>query len=259
MRRMRVVNRRGGRTEGTVFDANGFGMRMLSRPTRTGDVSAMTELSGAENGCMERTRSVDLPVLYFGTPVALITTVSPDGSSNISPISSAWALGERYMLGLGAQGQALANLERVGELVINLPSPDLVQGVEAIAPTTGRTPVPIEKSSGYRHEPDKWTLGGFTPVSSQKVAPQRIGECPVQIEARVAQIIPIDGGSAMAVEAEVLHVHVHESILRTHGPDRIDTDKWQPLYYSFRHYFAQGAHVGAKFRASLLDDHVVVA
>jgi len=32
-------------------------------------------------------------ILYFGTPVALITTVDVDGNANIGPISSAWALG----------------------------------------------------------------------------------------------------------------------------------------------------------------------
>jgi len=208
----------------------------------------------AENRGMERTRNVDLPVLYFGTPVALITTVNPDGSSNISPISSAWALGDRYMLGLGAEGQAYANLQRVGELVINLPSADLASAVEAIAPTTGRTPVPEEKRASYRHESDKWSLGGFTRVGSQDVLPPRIGECPVQIEARVAQLIEIDGGSAVAVEAEILRVHAYESILRPQGPDRVDTDKWQPLYYSFRHYFAQGPRVGSNFRAPLLDE-----
>ncbi|PJI53918.1 hypothetical protein CTI14_21890 [Methylobacterium radiotolerans] len=128
----------------------------------------------------------------LGTPVALITTVNPDGSSNISPISSAWALGTRYMLGLGAEGQAAANIERVRDLVINLPSADLVHAVEAIAPTTGRSPVPAEKVPAYRHEPDKWSLGGFTPMPSDVVIPFRIAECPVQIEARVAQIIPID-------------------------------------------------------------------
>jgi len=55
----------------------------------------MDAVALTQNGRMERTRIVDLPVLYFGTPVALITTVNPDGSSNISPISSAWALGDR--------------------------------------------------------------------------------------------------------------------------------------------------------------------
>ncbi|MEW2463214.1 flavin reductase family protein [Microbacterium sp. K41] len=208
---------------------------------------------------MRTTRSVDLPVLYFGTPVALITTVNPDGSSNISPISSAWALGSRYLLGLGSEGQAAANIERLGDLVINLPSADLVYAVEAIAPTTGRSPVPAEKVPAYRHERDKWGLGNFSPVPSDTVVPPRIAECPVQIEARVAQVVPIDDGNALAVEAEVLRVHVHEEILKTHGPDRIDTEKWNPLSYAFRHYFAQGPHVGSNFRAPLLDEPVVVS
>ncbi|MGN7966341.1 flavin reductase family protein [Microbacterium sp. 22179] len=208
---------------------------------------------------MERTRDVDLPVLYFGTPVALITTVSPDGSSNIGPISSAWALDDRYLLGLGSEGHTLANLRRVPDLVINLPSPELVEAIEAIAPTTGCSPVPESKRPAYRHEPDKWSLGGFTPVASDLVRAPRIAQCPVQIEARAEQFLPIGDGGAVAVEAKVLRVHVHESIVRTGKGDRIDTDAWQPLYYSFRHYFAQGQRVGSNFRAELLDPSSAVS
>lgn len=198
---------------------------------------------------MERTKEVDLPVLYFGTPVALITTVNRDGSSNIGPISSAWALDDRYVLGLGSEGHTLANLRRDPDLVINLPSPDLVGAIEVIAPTTGCSPVPDSKSPVYRHESDKWSLGGFTPVASAHVRAPRIGECPVQIEAQVSQFLPIADGEAIAVEAKVLRVHVHESIVQPGASDRIDTDAWQPLYYSFRHYFAQGSRVGSNFRA----------
>lgn len=208
---------------------------------------------------MESTQDVELPVLYFGTPVALVTTANPDGSSNISPISSAWALGDRYMLGLGTDGQAIANLQRVPDLVINLPSSALAPAVELIAPTTGRSPVPEHKRPDYRHEPDKWRLGGFTPLAARDVVPDRIGECPVQLEARVAQFIPIGDGSAVAVEAEVLRTHVHDSILRAGASHRIDTDRWQPLYYTFRHYFAQGSRVGSNFRAGLLDSSPVDA
>ena len=32
-------------------------------------------------------------ILYFGTPVALISSVNEDESSNLAPISSFWALG----------------------------------------------------------------------------------------------------------------------------------------------------------------------
>lgn len=202
---------------------------------------------------MQSTRETDLPVLYFGTPVVLLTTANPDGTSNITPMSSAWALGNRYVLGLGADGQALANLHRVPELVLNLPSASLVRAVEAIAPTTGRWPVPPSAPPGYRHVADKWALGGFTALDARDVAPQRIAQCPVQLEARVAQMTPLADGDAVSVEAEVLRMHVHETILEAEHPHRIDIDRWRPLYYTFRHYFAQGEHLGANFRAPLLD------
>ncbi|GAN77081.1 hypothetical protein [Acidisphaera rubrifaciens] len=39
-------------------------------------------------------------VLYVGTPVALITTLNPDGTTTISPMSSAWMLFDRVVLGM---------------------------------------------------------------------------------------------------------------------------------------------------------------
>jgi flavin reductase (DIM6/NTAB) family NADH-FMN oxidoreductase RutF len=103
---------------------------------------------------MEPMTEICPPVFYFGTPVALITTRNADGTSNISPISSAWALGDRYLLGLGTGGHAMTNLRRLPELV-NLPSADQAPAVEAIAPTTGSWPVPPHKQPRYSHVADK--------------------------------------------------------------------------------------------------------
>ena len=69
-------------------------------------------------------KAVDLSILYFGTPVALISTLNEDGSPNIGPMSSAWWLGSACMLGLGAVSKTSDNLIRTGECVINLPSVD---------------------------------------------------------------------------------------------------------------------------------------
>ena len=44
-------------------------------------------------------------ILYFGTPVALVSTENENGSFNLAPMSSAWALGQVIVLGLGAEGQ----------------------------------------------------------------------------------------------------------------------------------------------------------
>ena len=207
---------------------------------------------------MEPTVEVQPPVFYFGTPVVLVTTLNADGSTNISPLSSAWALGDRYVLGLGADGHAWANLSRRPELVINLASSALVTAIEAMAPATGSSPVPPRKQDCYTHVADKWALSGLTPTASLDVRPARITQCPVQLEARIVQRLEIADGAAIAIEAVVVRSHVHTRIVGT-KPNRINTDTWDPLYYTFREYFAQGERVGANFRAQLLDEAMETA
>ncbi len=122
-------------------------------------------------------KTIDPTILYFGTPVALISTLNPDGSANLAPMSSAWWLGWSCMLGLGQMGQTSDNLIRTRECVINLPSDDLVSQVDRLALTTGKDPVPEKKRQwGYRHEQDKFGIAGFTSVKSESVGPPRVGE-----------------------------------------------------------------------------------
>ncbi|MEJ1977283.1 MAG: hypothetical protein WDN49_15440 [Acetobacteraceae bacterium] len=75
-------------------------------------------------------------ILYFGTPVVLISTVNEDNSYNLAPISSAFWLGWRGILGLGSASKTAENLVRTRQCVLNLPSEDLVEpgaGEEAAA------------------------------------------------------------------------------------------------------------------------------
>ena len=87
-------------------------------------------------------KTIEPTILYFGTPVALISTMNPDGTANLAPMSSAWWLGWSCMLGLEQMGQTSDNLIRSRECVINLPSDDLVTHVDGLALTTGKDPVP---------------------------------------------------------------------------------------------------------------------
>ena len=80
-------------------------------------------------------RVIEPPVLYVGTPVALITTVNADGTPNISPMSSAWALNDRVVLGMATGGQGSENAVREGECVINFAPANLWEKVERIART----------------------------------------------------------------------------------------------------------------------------
>ncbi len=199
---------------------------------------------------MDTTTTISPSVFYFGTPIALITTLTAeDGSTNITPISSAWALDRTYALGISRDSQAARNLEQCPELVINLPDASLVDAIERIAPTTGAADIPPYKQGRYRHEADKWRLGGFSPRPSESVRPARIAQCPVQIEARAARFTSLSSDdAAMIVHAEVVRTHAHDALIvpRT---SHIDLDRWRPVYYTFRHYFVQGEPVGVNFRA----------
>jgi flavin reductase (DIM6/NTAB) family NADH-FMN oxidoreductase RutF len=200
-------------------------------------------------------REIAPRILYFGTPVALIGTLNPDSTTNLAPMSSAWALGYTVLLGLGADGQTLANLDRAGECTINLPDDGLWRAVESLAPLTGREEVPAEKRPRFRFEADKFGAAGLTPEPSERVRPQRVRECPLQLEAVVearhaigARDDRLDRGlGAVAVEVRVVAVHARGDLIV--GERHIDPRRWRPLLYSFRHYFGLGTELGHTFRS----------
>ena len=192
-------------------------------------------------------------VLYFGTPVVLVVTRNPAGTANITPISSAWALGPCVVLGMSSAGKGAENLLREGECTLNFPSAGSWQSVERIARTTGADPVPSYKAeAGFSFEEDKFALGGFTRQDSDCLRVPRIAECPLQFEAKLLGSRPSAKAAApsvhLIVEVEVLRVHARSDIVLP-GTDHIDTERWNPLFYVFRHYFGDAVDLGRNFRA----------
>lgn len=130
-------------------------------------------------------------VLYFGTPVVLLSTENKDGTFNLAPMSSAWALGQVVVLGLGADGQTGRNLAARPELVISLPEPRQWAAVERLAPLTLRDPVLESKQGTFRFEPAKFAAAGLRPEPSDLVRPPRVAQCPLQLEARAVRVSPM--------------------------------------------------------------------
>jgi flavin reductase (DIM6/NTAB) family NADH-FMN oxidoreductase RutF len=60
---------------------------------------------------------IDPAILYFGTPVALLSTIANDGTTNTAPMSSIFWLGQTAVLGMGARSQTAQNLLATGECV----------------------------------------------------------------------------------------------------------------------------------------------
>lgn len=193
--------------------------------------------------------SLDLKVLYFGTPVVLIGTRNEDGSANLAPMSSAWWLGQSCMLGMGNRSKTMANLVRERECVLNLVPSDMAGAVDLLAPLTGANPVPERKAAkGYRFEADKFGAAGLTPQGSEVVQAPRVAECPVQLECRVEQVHPF-GEGASAVEVRVVRAHVEERLVIP-GTDYVDPIGWDPLIMKFCEFFGGGTNVHASALAS---------
>ncbi len=45
-------------------------------------------------------QTIQPQILYFGTPVVIISTINPDGTPNIAPISSIWWMNQSCMIGM---------------------------------------------------------------------------------------------------------------------------------------------------------------
>lgn len=188
-------------------------------------------------------RQIEPSILYFGTPVVIISTSNTDGTTNIAPISSAWWLSWNCMLGLGASSQTAKNLLREQECVINLPSAQLAGSVNRLAKLTGADPVPPHKQAmGYRHDSQKFESANLTQTPSIRVRPHRILECPVQLEAILENAHPFGHGpdrpaGCWAFEVRIVRVHVDESLIVPGTENHIDPDMWRPLIMSFCRFY----------------------
>ena len=189
-------------------------------------------------------------ILYFGTPVVLISTCNEDGSFNIAPVSSIFWLGWRCIAGISAISKTTENIRRNGDCVLNLPSVHEASAVNRLALTTGTRQIPEgKKIKCYRYVKDKFSLAHLTPVSSETIRSPRIWECPVQMEAvleachGIAERDQQQRGKILTMEFRIQRVYVEESILKHGYKNHADPDKWRPLIMSFQKFYGLGEQV----------------
>ena len=118
-------------------------------------------------------------------------------------------------------------LRRHGEFVINLATVDMAKKVDYCGLYTGA-------------KVDKFTECGFTPIDSGEVSVPSIAECPLSIECRVVEVIPM--GTHDVFIADIVGVSCDDSILDDAG--RMCFEKANLLAYAHGEYFALGEKVG---------------
>ena len=118
-------------------------------------------------------------------------------------------------------------LRESGEFVINLAPSRLARTVDYVGTFTGAKVNKLEKCS-------------LTPIASQHVGAPTVAECPIAIECRVCEVIPM--GSHDVFIADVLGFTADEGIIDENG--RIDFVKADLIAYMHGEYFALGEKLG---------------
>lgn len=189
--------------------------------------------------------NIEPKILYFGTPVVLISTLNEDNTPNLAPMSSAWSLGWFVTLGLGSEGKTYENLERTKECVLNFPSGNIWEQVEKLGGLTGKNPVPYYNKEYTNYEKFKFETVNFTPITSDTVRPPAVKECKIQMEAKVSNIYNLEeeeDNNVKIVIVKVVKVFASPDIVLS--KNHINPKTWTPLIYNFRHYFILGKELG---------------
>jgi flavin reductase (DIM6/NTAB) family NADH-FMN oxidoreductase RutF len=114
------------------------------------------------------------------------------------------------------------------EFCVNIPSSNLVRIVDFCGVKSGR-------------DIDKFKVLAITPEDSQTVSCPSIAECPVSIECKVADVVPL--GSHDMFIAEIVSVGVDEKLLDEEG--RLRLEKAGLFAYSHGSYYALGKKIGS--------------
>lgn len=184
------------------------------------------------------------PILYFGTPVVLISSQNPDGTTNLAPISSIFWLGWRAVIGIGAASQTAQNIRRTGECVLNLACVDLLDAINRLALTTGVAELSEwKRQQGYQYVADKFSRAGLSRQASCSVAPARVVEAKVQQEAVLVKsdLISADtpgNGMIWNMEFRITALHIAPELSLHGNPDRINPDAWPALMMSFQKFYS---------------------
>ena len=149
-------------------------------------------------------------------PIAVVSTVSPDGAFNLAPYSFFNGVGSDPMTLLfcpandarGDEKDSLRNAKPVkeggtGEFVVNVAPDALMEQVAAAAEA-----LPYGES--------EFELTGLTPLASHRVGAPRVAQSPIAFECRTLQVVRTHVGAPAGgnvVIGEVVWVHVDDDVI----------------------------------------------
>jgi flavin reductase (DIM6/NTAB) family NADH-FMN oxidoreductase RutF len=174
-------------------------------------------------------RNLSPGTLLAPVPPALVTVGDFD---NANIITIAWtgilnSVPPKTYISVRPSRHSYGILKEKGEFVINLPSVSLAKETDYVGIYTGA-------------KVDKWEKTGLTKAKSEKISPPTIAECPVAVECRVCEVIPM--GSHDVFMADIVSVSCREDIIDENG--KMHFDRADLLAYAHGEYYGLGDVVG---------------
>ena len=160
----------------------------------------------------------------------VLVTVGEGDAANIITIGWTGILAThpaRTYVSIRPERHSYSLLRRHGEFVINLATVEMAKKVDYCGIYTGA-------------KVNKFKECGLTPVPSKEVTVPTIAECPLSLECRVVEVIPM--GTHDVFIADIVGVSCDDAMLDDVG--RLCYDRVNLLAYAHGEYFALGEKVG---------------
>lgn len=191
---------------------------------------------------MKEIKKVDFKgsVILNPVPAVLITSRNKEGKDNVFTV--AWigtVCTKPPMLSISVRPERLSYeyIKESMEFTVNLPGKDLVKKVDFCGVRSGRTV-------------DKIKEMGFVMKKGKEVSSPYIDDCPVSIECKVKQIIPL--GTHDLFIAEVVSSHVNEDLMDEKGKIHFE---WADLItYCHGEYFPMTKNAIGSFGYSVMKE-----
>lgn len=170
-------------------------------------------------------------------PVVLISCKNLEGKENVFTVAWTGTICTRPpMLSISVRPERLSYeyIKETREFIVNLPTIKQTKAADYCGVRSGRTVNKIKELN-------------FTMIKGENVSCSYIEECPVNIECRVKDIIPL--GSHDMIIAEVLSSHISETLID--DKNKIHFEQADLITYSHGEYFPVPRRALGKFGYSV--------
>ena len=159
--------------------------------------------------------------LVIPRPIALITSLGPEGIVNAAPFSFFNVLGDEPPICIvsiehrddGTLKDTARNIEASGEFVVNLVDEAIAEQMHVC-------------SLEYPRETSEMDVAGFHAAPSHRVKPPRIAEAPVSLECTTHTRIDMD--TRLLVIGRIHWLHAHEDLVEP-GTLRVRLENYHPI------------------------------